>query len=264
MQHSGFRQSTFSLTNANTFLKSQPSSSIASPLLPSTHSSFPSITLYHPLMIPTSKPIRRPAPNNLLPTSKLIHRTDIIITTLPQPTAVHILLHSFPFKSRASRNLHIATRPDIAIRFVRVLISIERHSFLQIPAAELGDRADDVDALAPLCADLDGEGEGDCFGVRAGWGGVGDGKGEGGGCGAVAGGVVLIAVIVGVDGAGVGNLWVRGGVGEVVGVSCGDCVGGGAGAGGGSVRLGTFDRGWYNAFLFGTYTVSVKFCLKAR
>jgi hypothetical protein len=49
--------------------------------------------------------------------------------------------------------------------------------------------------------------------------------------------VVLVAVVVGVDGAGVGDLWVGGGVGEVVGVGCGDCVGGGAGAGGAGVRL---------------------------
>jgi hypothetical protein len=188
-------------------------------------------------MPPTSKPKRRPIPNNLLPTSKRIHRTNPIITTLPQPTAILILLHSFPLKSRPRLNLNIATRPDIAIRFVRVLISIKRHSFLQIPVSELGDRADDVDALAPFCADLDGEGEGDGFGMRASWGSGCDGEGEGGGCGAVSGGVVLVAVVVGVDGAVVGNLWVDGGVGEVVGVGCSDYVGCCAGAGGGSVRL---------------------------
>jgi hypothetical protein len=75
----------------------------------------------------------------------------------------------------------------------------------------------------------------------------------------------LVAVVVGVDGAVVGDLWVGGSVGEVVGVGCGDCVGGYAVAGGGGVRLGTFDCGWYNFFFLpGTYTVCVKFCLKAR
>jgi hypothetical protein len=214
-------------------------------------------------VIPTSKPIRRPVPNNLLPTSKLIHRTNPIISTLPQPAPILILLHRLPLKSRARLNLHIATRPDIAIRFVRILISVKRHSFLQIPVPELGDRADDVDALAPLCADLDGEGEGDCFGVRAGWGGIGNGQAEGGGCGAVSGGVVLVAVVVGVNGAVVGNLWVGGGVGEVVGVGCGDRVGCDAGAGGGRVSL-FLTVGGITFFLLGTYTVSVKFCLKAR
>jgi hypothetical protein len=219
-------------------------------------------------VIPTSKPIRRPVPDNLLPTSKRIYRTNPIITTLPQPTAILILLHRLPLKSRARLNLHIATRPNIAIRFVRILISIQRHSFLQIPAAELGDRADDVDALAPLGADLDGEGEGDCFGVRASWRSGCDGEGEGGGCGAVAGGVVLVAVVVGVDGAGVGDLWVRSGVGEVVGVGYGDRVGGGAGAERGNVRLFLIVDGMFSfpfvEGLGGTYMVSVKFCLKAR
>jgi hypothetical protein len=118
-------------------------------------------------MPPTSKPIRRPVPNNLLPTSKLIHRTNPIITTAPQPAPILIPLHRLPLKSRPRLNFHITSTPNISIRFVRIRFSIKRHSFLQIPVPEFGDRADDVDALAPLCADLDGEGEGDCFGVRA-------------------------------------------------------------------------------------------------
>jgi hypothetical protein len=73
--------------------------------------------------------------------------------------------------------------------------------------------------------------------VRASWRGVGDGKAEGGSGGAVSGGVVLVAVVIGVDSAVVGDFRGGGGVGEVVGVGCGYCVGGDAVAGGGEVRL---------------------------
>jgi hypothetical protein len=65
---------------------------------------------------------------------------------------------------------------------------------------------------------LDGEGEGDDFGMGAGWGGVCDGDAERR-CGfAVAGGVDVVGVHERVDGAVVGEG--GGGVGDVVGV-CG-------------------------------------------
>ena len=182
-------------------------------------------TLHHPLMVPTPHP-SGVAPNHLLATSKLIHSRHPVLTTLPRPAPILVLLHSLPLESRTSSNLHISTRPDAPARLGSVLISIERHRARQVPVAKLGDGADDVDAVAPLGADVDGEGEGDGFGVFAGWGGVGDGDGEGCGCFADAGGVDVPGVHEGVDGAVVGEA--GGGVGDVVGVCGGDHLGGGA------------------------------------
>jgi len=175
--------------------------------------------------------VRTPHPsrvgsNRLLPTSKFIHSRHPVVTTLPRPAPIPVLLHSLPLKRRARLNLHVATRPDLSTRLRSVLVGIQRHRARQVPVAELGDGADDVDAVAPLGADVDGEGEGDGFGVFAGWGGVGDGDGEGCGCFADAGGVDVPGVHEGVDGAVVGEA--GGGVGDVVGVCGGDHLGGGA------------------------------------
>lgn len=186
-------------------------------------------------MIRTTHP-SRVIPNRLLPTSKLINTRHPIITTLPKPAPIPVLPHSFPLKRRPRRNLHITTRPDVPVRLVGVLVGVQRHRAGQVPVAELGDGADDVDALAPLGTDLDGEGEGDGFGVLAGGGSVCDGEGERGGGFAVAGGVDVVGVREGVDGAVVGEA--GGGVGDVVGVCGGDCLGGGAVAGSGVLVLG--------------------------
>lgn len=179
-------------------------------------------------MIPTPHPSRI-TPNRLLPTSKLIHARHPILTTLPRPAPIPILLHNLPFESRTSSNLHIATRPNLSTSLSSVLVGIERHRAGEIPVAELGDGAGDVDAFAPFSADVDGEGEGDGFGVGAGWGGICYGDGEGSGGFADAGGVDEVGVHVGVDGAVVGE--VGGGVGDVVGGCGGDCLGRGTVAG---------------------------------
>lgn len=179
-------------------------------------------------MVPTSKPSRLRR-NTLLPTSELIHSRLPILTTLPRPAAISILLHSFPLKSSPSRNLNIATSPDIPVRLVSVRVGIQRHSLGQIPIAELGDGADDVDAFAPGGADLDGEGEGDGAGVGARGGGGGNGDVDGVVQVAVSGGVNVPVVLEGVDGA--VCLGRGGGVGYLVGLGEGDYLGGGVVAG---------------------------------
>lgn len=146
-----------------------------------------------------------------------------------------------------------------------VIVRVQRHGAREIPAAEFGDAADDVDALAPFGADLHGEGERDGFGVLAGGGGC-EGDAEAGAAGggfAVAAGVDLVFVLEGVDGAVVG---LGGGVADLEGVVEG---GGGDGLGGFVVAgmgegLGTIADvlGWKMGL--GTYMVSVKFCFTAR
>lgn len=177
-------------------------------------------------MVPTPKPSRL-LRNTLLPTRKLIHSRLPVLATLPGPTPIPIPLHSLPLKARPSSNLNIATSPHITVRLVGVRVGIQRHGFGQIPVAELGDGADDVDAFAPGGADLDGEGEGDGAGVRASWGCRRDGDGEGGVEVAVSGGVDVPVVLEGVDGAVCEGQGGCGGVGDLVGFGEGDYLGGG-------------------------------------
>jgi hypothetical protein len=158
-------------------------------------------------------------PNNLLPTRKLIHARRPIITTLPPPTPIPISLHNLPLKSRSRLNFHISTAPDVPVRFRSILVSIQRYRAGQIPVSELGDGAGDVDAVAVLGANLDGEGERD-------------------GCG-----VGVVGVHEGVDCAVVGK---RGGsVGDVIGVCCCDDLGGGVVAGGRDVLVWTVNFGGF-------------------
>lgn len=184
-------------------------------------------------MVSTPHPSRI-VPNHLLPASILVHARHPILATLPRPAPIPVLLHSFPLERRARLNLDIAACPDRFAR--RVLVSIQRHRAREVPVAELGNGAHDVDAVAPLGANLDGERERDGLGELAGWGGVCDGDGEGR-CGfAVAGGVDVVGVHEGVDGAVVGEA--GSGVGDVVRVCGGDYLGGGAVAGGGWCQSG--------------------------
>ena len=111
----------------------------------------------------------RVVPNSLLPTGKLIHGGfPILVAALPKPATISIPLHRFPLESSTRWDLDIATGPDPVARLVGVLICIERHRAGEVPVAELGNRADDEDVVAPIGRHLDGEGEGDGFGVRAG------------------------------------------------------------------------------------------------
>lgn len=181
-------------------------------------------------MVSTPHPSRI-VTDHLLPASILVHARHPILATLPRPAPIPVLLHGFPLERRARLDLDIATRPD---HFAgRVMVGIQRHRAREIPVAQLGDGADDVNAVAPLSANLDGEGERDGFGEFAGRRSVCDGDGEGRGGFAVAGGVDVVGVHERVDGAVVGEA--GGGVGDVVGVCGGDCLGGSAVAGGVSV-----------------------------
>jgi len=173
--------------------------------------------------------------DSLLTTSELIHSRHPVLATLPEPATIPVLLHNLPLKSRASSYLHIATRPDIAVGLRRVLVGVKRHRTGEIPVAELGNGANDVDAVAVLGADLDGEGEGDACGVGACGRSVCHGDVEGCGCFAVAGGVDVVRVHEGVDGAVVRE--VGGRVGDVVGLCGQDGLGGDAIAGEGIVSL---------------------------
>lgn len=196
--------------------------------------SAPATTLYpkppptnHPLMVSAPHPSRI-ITDHLLPASILVHARHPILTTLPRPAPIPVLLHSFPLERRARLDLDIAARPDRLAR--RILVGVQRHRAREVPVAQLGDGADDVDTVAPLGANLDRKGERDGFGEFAGGRSVGDGDGEGCGGFAVAGGVDVVGVHEGVDGAVVGEA--GGGVGDVVGVCGGDCLGVGAVAGG--------------------------------
>lgn len=89
---------------------------------------------HHLLMVPTPHPSRI-TPNNLLPTRELINTRYLILTTLPRPAPMPVLLHSFPLERRTSSDLHIATRPDLSTSLASVFISIKRHRAGEIPVA---------------------------------------------------------------------------------------------------------------------------------
>ena len=177
-------------------------------------------------MVTAAEPSRI-VPNNLLPTGELVNRRfPVLITAFPQPATIGVLLHSLPLKSRTRSNFNIATVPDHMVRLSGVLVRIQRHRTREIPVAELGDRPDDEDVVAPLGAHFDGEGERDSFGVRAGGRGVCDGEADGSGGLANARGMNLVAVVVRVHGAVVGH---GGVVEETVGRAGEDHLGGGRG-----------------------------------
>jgi hypothetical protein len=179
-----------------------------------------------PLVINTPHPLRVRS-NNLLATSKSIHSSNAVLLALPNPAAIATQQHKLPLKSGASSDLHVAASPHVRALVrqaaVVVRVCVQSHGAVQVPATELGNGANDVDAFAILSCDADGEGEGDGCGVRASWVSIRNWEVERGGSGAVAASVDVEAVVVGIDGAVVQR--VRGGVGEVVWGRGGDDVG---------------------------------------
>lgn len=217
----------------------------------------PSLSSKSLLVVATPEPSRI-LRHALRTTSELINSSRPVLATLPSPAAVRILLHGFPLEGSAGNNLDIAAGPDVAVGLGSVGVGVERYGFGEVPVAELGDGADDVDAVAPGGADLDGEGERDGFGVGAGWVGGGDGEFGRGVEVAVSGGVDVVGVLEGVDGA-VGLGWGRG-VGDLVAFGDGDHLGRGFVAGEGMLVEGDLD---FKQQRVATNMVSVKFCFRA-
>lgn len=120
-------------------------------------------SVHHPLnnnipisMVATTEPYGS-FHNTLLSTGILVHGRHTILATLPQPGAISILLHGFPFERSTRSDFDIATIPDHVVRLGGVLIGIEGHGSGEVPVSELGNGSDDEDVVAVFGAYFDGE-----------------------------------------------------------------------------------------------------------